>query len=201
MSKYRYHSALKIGLEVLEDVEPLLKFELNGQIGLKHDFVEKGLPDEMKNCQIIYGECPWPSGFKIFDERAGISERSFKTFQEATAKMIQNERRPIFLILGKILLNALPKPTNQAQIKLNKGEVTLAWWNCQYEGPLTINTQVTNFLGRNYKTIGDFCCGYGEPLFHFLDNSQEHKFVGSDHNGKCIKVLYERLKKRIENLP
>ena len=199
MEEYKYHSALKIGLDVLEDVEPLDYFEHKGNVGIKHDFVKYGLPPKMTQTDIIWGECPWPQGFKVFDQRAGELPRSYKLFQDATAQMIKTQTKPVFLILGKILLNALPKPVNQAEIKLNKGGVILAWWNIDYNGPLTTNVDVTHHLGQSFKSIGDFCCGYGEPLFSFLDGGGK-LFVGSDHNGKCIRVLESRTKKRYENL-
>ena len=192
MADYKYHSALKIGLNVLEDVKPLTRFEEGGHIGLQHDFVRYGLPVDMNKCDVIYGECPWPQGFKIFDERAGELPRSYNLFKAATKSMIQRETRPVFLILGKILLNALPVPNGTADIILNKGNVMVAWWNCNYNGPLTNNTDLTRYLGSKYKTIGDFCCGYGEPLFTFLQGGGD-AFVGSDHNGKCIRVLKHRV--------
>lgn len=196
MSDYKYHSALKIGLDVLEDVEPLDRFEKAGNIGLQHDFVRYGLPNEMLKCHVIYGECPWPQGFKVFDERAGQSSRPYNLFKYATKDMIERESRPIFLILGKTLLSALPNPIDTAEIKLNGGPVTLAWWNCSYTGPVTNNIDVTSYLGSRFKSIGDFCCGYGEPLFAFLRGGGEY-FVGSDHNGKCIRVLQERVSNEV----
>ncbi len=205
MDEYKYHSALKQGLDVLENVEPMKRWAWSGCTGIQHDFVKYGLPLEMQTCDVIYGECPWPQGFKIFDERVGNIPRPFKLFQDATNAMIQQTQKPVLLILGKILLNALPTPSGQADIKLNKGPVILAWWNYDYDGPLTTNTDCTWHLGARFKSIGDFCCGYGEPLFSFLDNSgsDKHKskqfFVGSDHNGKCIRVLHDRMRARCKS--
>lgn len=195
MGDYKYHSALKIGLDVLEDVEPLAKARHGENVAVQNDIIKNGLPIEMSACDIIYGECPWPQGFKVFDERAGVLPRGYKLFQEAVARMVHSEQRPVYLILGQLLLNALPQPRGVEEIKLNKGKVMLAWWNDDYQGPLTTNVEVTHHLGGRFSRIGDFCCGYGEPLFSFLDGGGV-SFVGADHNGKCIRVLGERMKER-----
>lgn len=202
---YKYHSALKHGDDLVEDVEPMERWEFGDCMGIQHDFVKHGLPPEMEQCELIYGECPWPQGFKVFDERAGQETRPYKLFQQATNAMIMRNSKPIFLIVGKILLNALPTPRGFADIKLNKGDVMLAWWNYDYNGPLTTNTDCTWHLGGEFDSIGDFCCGYGEPLFSFLDNDSSQKrrrrqfFIGSDHNGKCIRVLHDRLQARVKS--
>ena len=201
----KYHSAMKIKNITTEDVEPMDRWDFGDCIGIKHDFVKHGLPLEMEKCEVIYAERPWPHGFKIFDERAGQETRPYKLFQEATNQMIAQATKPVFLIVGKILLNALPEPRGTAEIRLNSLTVILAWWNCDYNGPLTTNTDVAWHLGGQFQSVGDFCCGYGEPLFSFLDNDlpqkrrQKQFFIGSDHNGKCIRVLHDRLQARVKS--
>ena len=44
----------------------------------------------------------------------------------------------------------------------------------------------------HFGCIGDFCCGYGSPLIHFLKSGGQ-KIVGSDFDRKCITVFKERL--------
>ena len=151
MGDYKYHSALKIGLNVLEDVEPLAKARHGKNVAVQNDIIKNGLPIEMSDCDVIYGECPWPQGFKVFDERAGVLPRGYKLFQESVSSMVARESRPVYLILGKILLNHIRSPQGVQEIRLNGGPVLLAWWNDDYQGPLTTNVEVTHHLGGRFS--------------------------------------------------
>jgi len=196
MSDYFYHSALKWGEKHLQEVEPLDYEVRGGCIALQNDLVTQGLPSAMDECDVIYGECPWPEGFKKFDDMADVDRRPYALFQKAVLQMILTTPKPIYMILGRTLLRPLPKPAGLADTKLNGGDVMIAWWNDRYKGPLDSNVHITEHLGSRYKNMGDFCCGYGEPLFKFLDGGGE-RFVGADHNGKCIRVLAERMREKL----
>jgi len=196
MGDYFYHSALKWGEKHLQEVEPLDRGDHGGCVALQNDLVTSGLPEAMDDCDVIYGECPWPEGFKKFDDMADVERRPYALFQKAVLDMILTTPKPIYMILGKTLLKPLPKPAGFQPTKLNGGDVHIAWWNDSYRGPLGSNVQITEHLGSRYKRMGDFCCGYGEPLFQFLAGGGE-SFVGADHNGKCIRVLYEQMQQRL----
>jgi hypothetical protein len=198
MSDYKYHSALRFGDSVLEDdLEPMDRCEVEGCVGVQNDLIKNGLPSEMDRCDVIYGECPWPEGFKVFDERAGTGGRKYNVFKFAVRAMIESEKRPIYLICGQELLSSLPSPVDVQPVRLNKNWVQFAYWNdtCD-DSRKTSNLGLTSYLGTRYSCLGDFCCGYGMPLFHFLKGGGE-SFVGADHNGKCIRVMERLMKEQI----
>lgn len=200
-----YHSALKAnqkyGADLWEQAEPLDYTAIGHCVAMQNDFVDNGIPLEMRACDVIFAETPFPAGFKIFDERAGVTEsRSFSLFADATAEWLSDETRPSYLILGKMLLKSLPTPAGVVESSLNHGRVLIAWWNDDFKGDTSSNLTFIEELARRYDCIGDFCCGYGEPLFHFLRHGGK-TFVGSDHNGKCIRAVDYRLKEYFgENL-
>lgn len=192
MTKTIYHSALKGVAETFSDVIPMDKAQHGDCLVMRAD-ISNGLPLEFMACDFIYGEPPFPHGAKIFDERAGVSGRKYADLAKAVRRVVERSRVPVFLIVGKTMLKHLPDPSGYGTVDLNGNKEILAWWRTEYEGPLTTNLEVTNYLGSVYDIMGDFCCGYGEPLFSFLRGGGL-SFVGSDYDGRCVSVMDRRMK-------
>ena len=68
---YKYHSALKHGEDLVEDVEPMERWEFGDCMGIQHDFVKHGLPPEMEQCELIYGNVRGLKGLKFLMKGRG----------------------------------------------------------------------------------------------------------------------------------
>lgn len=191
MTEY-YHTALSGG-ETFVGVDPVDRVEHNGCVAIRNDIVVAGLPEEFKDCDVIYSDTPWPHGLQHFDSQAGVSGRSYGQLSDALEKILRSLEVPVYLTLGKSLLRRLPAPNGQCSSTLNKGSVTLAWWNVDHRGPLWDVREVQRYLGSKYSVCGDFFCGYGQSLFTFMEGGGV-AFVASDYDPTSIAVVGKRLK-------
>ena len=55
------------------------------------------------------------------------------------------------------------------------------------------------YVAYNYECVGDFCCGYGQPLFDFLKYGGK-QVVASDHNDSCISILKDKMETYEKNI-
>ena len=183
-----YHSALAGGYDV--DVEPMDRVEFKGSVAFAHD-ITKGLPSEYDQCDVFYSEPPWPHGMTVFNERAGI-DSTYEDIGKSLAVIVEQVERPIYITLGKTLLSKLPVPEVQFPSSLNGNRIIVAAWNAEYEIKDRLTTGLQKKLGIAYNCLGDFCCGYGDPVLTFL-RSGGKSFIASDYNAKCVTVIGQRL--------
>ena len=189
-----YHSALKKGSITYRNVNETLRANHPKGVMIKNDVMSQGLPIEFSNCDILYAEPPWSHGFHVFNKRVGVSGITYADFCEAIKKIILRWDKPIYLLLSQAMLKILPKPRELHDTILNEGDALLGVWNDSYSGSLVSTEYVCQELGRKYKTMGDFTCGYGDCVINFLSGGGRG-FVASDYDGKCITVMAARMKK------
>lgn len=186
-----YHTALKSKFKTFNGVDPLERYEHAGSVAIRHDFVSDGIPGEMELCEVLYSECPWPHGLNRFDDRAGVARRDYATFSDAVFSLITKSQSPVVLVLGKTLLRRLPEPYSVGPCRLNGDRAMVASWGVELPS-LSSSNEIARWLGSKYESVGDFCCGYGGPLFDFIAGGGS-RFVASDYNAKCIRVMSMRM--------
>jgi len=128
-----------------------------------------------------------------FDKQAGVTGRHYGELAAALSDILVQLEIPVYLTLGKTLLRKLPTPKGQCSTTLNKGNVVLAWWNVDHQGPIWDVEAVQEYLAGKHSVCGDFFCGYGESVFNFL-NGGGKAFVASDYDGHCVAVVGKRLR-------
>ena len=190
-----YHSALKNKAITYTGIKETTRIEHHNGIMMKHDFVSNGLAPEFDECDFLYSEPPYaPSGLKVFNERAGVNDRTFKDLLESISRIVTAWTKPIYLIMSETNLKKLPNPDVIAQTTLNGDSVFLGVWN-ESNPILDSTTQSICFaLGSKYSCMGDFTCGYGYPIKSFI-NGGGKRFVASDYDGKCITVIFSQMRK------
>jgi len=181
-----YHSALKRSREEssTSEAQGLDRYEFRGNIAFQWD-ASRGLPEEYKQCDFLYAEPPFRPGMKFFNEMSGI-ESSYKDVLSTIDSEIHRLGKPA------IIINMKKAPMVHADhvgdLELNGDPVKAYYYQVE---PVSLRTtvQVINTLAKQYKCVGDFCCGFGGTGLRFL--RQGKRFVMSDYNGKCIRVIKE----------
>ena len=187
-----YHTALKSKFDT-KDVPVSTRVSGDGYVFLRSDLVVDGIPDEVADCDVIYGEPPWPHGFKVFNDRAEVSDRrTYQEFADVLGSEIRRIRKPFYMTLGKTLMKMLPSHSGSLPVKLNGADAFIVWWFDKYDGPHDTNISVCKALGARYRSMGDWCCGYATPLLAFTEGGGK-LIVGADYDGKCITVCGERM--------
>lgn len=176
-----YHSAHGVEKNNLKE---LTFFENNGNIVFKHD-LNNGLPELFKNCDCIYSEPAWKSGYEIFKKRANVIDFGYKDYMNSIEKTIKELNKPTFIVGGKHMLKYL-KPDHQIDIRFNGFYALLLQWNTDLI-EVKNNLKIIEYLSEKFNTVLDFSCGYGQHLFKF------NNFIGSDINGKCIYYLAKNM--------
>lgn len=195
-NKTLYHSALKKGSITYGNVNETLRADHPKGVMIKNDIIADGLPLEFEECDVLYAEPPWPHGFKVFNERAGVTGISYSDLADAIAKIILQSKIPVYLLMWKPLLNKLPAPQELHETVLHGGDALVGIWNDSYLGSCESANVICQTLGTKYKCFGDFTCGYGACVADFMDGGGK-RFVASDYDGKCITVMSARMKKII----
>ena len=194
MTDEMYHTALKSKFDTKYVVSSDMVFGDN-HVFLKNDVMTQGIPDKIKECDVIYGEPPWPHGFKIFNDRADVEDkRTYKDFADALAEQIRSVKKPFYMTAGKTLIKLLPSNAGTLPIKLNGNDAFMVWWFDKFEGKPATNLDVCRILAKRFKSMGDWCCGYGTPLMAFLEAGGK-SVVGADYDGKCITVCGDRFQR------
>tara|TARA_B100001057_G_scaffold500494_1_gene615891 strand:- start:694 stop:1305 length:612 start_codon:yes stop_codon:yes gene_type:complete len=196
MKKEFYHTAMKINIDTFNDIMPEEYFEKNENIVFRYDLMNFDKLHYFEKADVIYSEPPFPHGFKIFNERADIEDqRSYSDFAKSLSLSIKNINKPTFIICGKILLKKLPQAKNVFPIKLSVHNLDtfVAVWNYQVKFNISDTNDLIKNIAKEFNTIGDFCCGYGNNIFKFISHDQK-KFIASDLNGKCVAIVKKRLK-------
>ena len=188
-----YHTALSKGSITYDGVPSTAKALHPRGVLMQNDIIINGLPSEFNDCDVLYAEPPWPHGFQIFNKRAGASHTSYADLGRAIRNIIETYTVPIYILLGKRMLQMLPEPDQLIETILNGNSATVAVWKDKYNGPVKNTEHICNHLGSRYECLGDFTCGYGACVKNFLEGGGS-KFVASDYDGKCITVMAAQLK-------
>ena len=187
MTAERYHTAIKGKFDVV-DIKPDTGGSGSKFLLLKKDVMKDGIPKEIKECDVIYSDPPWPHGFPVFNERAGaIDGRTFNSFADRLAVEIKKINKPIYFVCGKTLINKLPPNQGTLPVALNGGSATLVWWNDEFKDFVKTSDDIIKSLARRYASMGDCFCGYSLSLKTFINYGGKF-VVGSDFDGKCIAV-------------
>lgn len=193
-----YHTALKGKFEThFPDPENIIDNFVD-DVGNKiftQDIMFEPLSKEFERCDAIYCEPPFPHGFKVFNERANKNYLSgYDMFCQRIQKIVFQElknKRPLFMVTNKKLLSFLPYPHDSKPMLLNDNPETISVWNYKIDFDFITNYELISNLIQ-FDCLGDFCCGYGSPLIHFLKSGGKN-IVGSDFDNKCITVFKDRL--------
>lgn len=192
-----YHSALK-GTRI-EESQPLDRFEHNGSVAFVHD-VFNPLPKDFDACDCFYFEPPYPTGAKKFDERVGVSGRTYRQLVSHISEFICSTDKPVVIAMSKTIIKQYPHPTQTLEVDFvhSKGgqKTTLAVYNTYLGNPKTTDEALITLL-KTYDCVGDLVCGYGHTAQVAL--SQNKKFVVSDYNPLCIGFIAERIKEYENN--
>ena len=168
-------------------------------IALQHDITKGHLPEAFDCCDCFYAEPPWRYGIKTFNKRAGSDDHSLTDVVRGIAAVIENETRPIALMVSRAdlpLYQRLCPPIDKI-INTTIGafktqyETRVLVWN--YKRPLDPMTtkSIRRSLLIDHSCVGDFCCGYGHTAVDA--RSMNKRFVCSDYNARCIGHLKETL--------
>ena len=189
-----YHTALSTGSITYKNVPETTKAMHSKGTMLQNDIIKQGLPEAFDECDVFYSEPPWTKGFKVFNERANVTDSSYQDLISALQKIILQTSRPVYLTSSKSMIKGLPEPNQLFETKLNGGDALLGVWNDEYFDDKTNTNVICQNLGKRYFCMGDFTCGYGDCILNFLKGGGQ-RFVASDFDGKCITVMSTRFKK------
>lgn len=183
-----YHTALKSGHE--EDAPPLNEFRLGDSIAFVHDVFDP-TPDIYREVDAFYTEPPWPHGTKVFDERVGVTGRTWADLASRLESLIEETPAPVVIPLGKIALKRLPSPTVTYDVYMpHAGDrAIIACWRTVLDNPATTIDAARQLISQ-HNTIGDWFCGYGKTAE--LANEMGRRFIVSDYNPRCIGFIAQR---------
>ncbi|MFW9872935.1 MAG: hypothetical protein ACFFG0_07525 [Candidatus Thorarchaeota archaeon] len=187
-----YHSSLK-SIKPLNIKGKLHRKEYNGNIALCHDICNGSLPLEFNQCDVLYSEPAWKSGYSTFLERADKKDSTYEQYISSINKIIMEYKynKAIWLIIGSHIIRKIVKPERILKINLHNFETNLCGWNDSNSYNFKTNYEFITLLSKKYNCVGDFCCGYGNTGYIFQINKKN--FVLSDFNPKCIYYIAKTL--------
>lgn len=149
-----------------------------------HDLIAAPLPDVYGECDVLYADLPWRTGYAIYNERAGITRpRAYGTFLTTVAAEVRRIGRPAVLVTGQHAVKRL-QPDRTRVTELN-GQAAVACLFGDIDVADTGDTrELLGLLAHRYRTVGDFCCGYGRTVRAVLLSGG--RFVASDFNPTCV---------------
>ena len=185
-----YHSALKGG--TIENAQPLQRFVYGNSLAFAYDVFDP-LPSEFDACDFFYMEPPYPAGVKVFDERMGISGRTYSDLAKRISQFIDSTNKPVVMPMSKTVIKHYPKPTQEFEVDFTHSVKTFktmvyVWntkyvWSTQLAEPKTTEEVLVRLL-NTHKCVGDLFCGYGKTAQIAVDQGKD--FVVSDYNPSCI---------------
>jgi hypothetical protein len=183
-----YHTALKSGTE--EDAPPLNEFTVGDSIAFVYDVFDP-VPAIYDQVDAFYTEPPWPHGTKVFDERVGVTGRTWADLANRIDFLIESTTAPVVIPLGKIALKRLPAPTVTYDVYMPHAgaPAIIACWRTTLDQPKTTIDAARQLISR-HTVIGDWFCGYGKTAV--LAHEMNRRFVVSDYNPRCIGFLSQR---------
>ena len=115
-----YNSAIKNKTKYYDNIEKTSSFEQDNNFIFCNDIINLGLTDRYTKCDFLYSEPPYPHGFKVFEKRAEKqANRTYDDFVSGLNKIIIKNKKPLFLVMGKILLKKVIKPNQVLKINLS----------------------------------------------------------------------------------
>jgi hypothetical protein len=186
-----YHSALTSPATNLSDTDYV---SINGNIAMYNNVTNKSLPIEYDQCDIMYTELSWVAGIKKFNQRSNEST-SYQEYMNGVSNIIMNSKVPIIIVSGKKDGRYLPIPNKVLDINLNGAKAQCYLYMADIDGTYNTTIDLLNHLATKYNCIGDFCCGYGNSGYIFMQNGKN--FVMSDYNKKCITYIKTWLNENI----
>jgi hypothetical protein len=148
------------------------------------------LPESYSSVDVLFAALPWPTGWKVFEERAGAvsGERSYAGFIRSVVEMTQATSLPAFYVTAKPSLKWFPSSWWRFPVGLFGSTVDLVGTEPLpgAEGEMKI-TDFIAVLAKRFDCVGDFCCGYGQTGRIFAECGKT--FVMSDYNDECIRYL------------
>lgn len=187
-----YHTALSGGSVI--SAESVARYELNGSVAMQHDLFDP-LPKEFDACDVFYCEPPFPDGFTIFNDRAGVTDgRTYEDFARRVGQIIGTIKVPMFLLAAKRTLAYWPKPRFLYKLRHPAGGLLrCAVYNPDADSrtPEIIvhewSESLIFRLAERFGCVGDFACGYGQTARIFHEKGK--RFIVSDYVGSCIGVI------------
>jgi hypothetical protein len=145
-----------------------------------------GTHDEMRKVDFIYTEPPFPSGYKVFNNRAKPTEsRQWSDLMTRMRESLEELDKPAY-IMGGYLFDPIFKNWNKQPVlsSIHKGAGTI-FYNQTIPDfkPKTTFTLLKALYGI-HETGGDIACGYG--LVGYMAKKHGKKAVLTDYNPYCI---------------
>ena len=156
---------------------------------LQHDICEKIIPEIFFNADVVFTVMAWRNGYKKFVQETVAKNTTFNQYCEGIKWTIQNLRKPAFVITNKNFVSLLGADRVEPIIfdRFNSNDLCAIW---NYDGPIPESTtKLMQWIGRNYQTVLDFCCGYGE-ITEYCQSC-----ILSDVNTGCIDYIRKYLLK------
>lgn len=153
-------------------------------VALYHDIASGlPLPEQYQQCDILYADLPWRTGFTEFNRRAGVTgDRSYQELLTAVSAIVEQAPRAV-LVTGKHAGPWLPLADRVMPVRLNE-HAALAYLYRTSAQPVASAPELLSQLAARYRCVGDFCCGYGNSGRIFAQAGK--RYVLSDHNPRCI---------------
>jgi hypothetical protein len=180
-----YNTALKIGCrrEFERDSLPEVEWYENDRgIIFQHDVClkpKRRMLAAYRKAECVCTDLAWTHGYEAFAVRAQIKQSGdHAAYVCAIGKLVKTLKLPSFVIAGWSFVKAL-SPDLITSLELNERPAALAVWNAELPSAST-DAELIAELAKRYRSVADFCCGYGRALRAFS------WFVGSDIDKKCL---------------
>lgn len=181
-----YHSALK-SVPSVNVMKELDRHDAGGNHVFRLDVCNGELPVIFEQCDVLYSEPAWQSGYAEFMNRASRERSTYAEYIAAMNKIIARFRArcAIWLVLGAHVMKRITEPERKLPTTIHGYEAFLCGWNDgKIYGTVKTNYDFIKELARDYSRVGDFCAGYGNTGRIFKESGKH--FVLSDINGKCV---------------
>lgn len=185
----RYHSSMcKFG--GIAESEPIADNNIytDGRITcLQHNICDPDIPDVFRKADAIYVVMSWRAGYKHFTENTIANDTDFNQYCASISRVVNELNKPTFIITNRNFLKRLaPQRVEPILFDKFKSSDICAIWN--YDGPIPDNTiDLMSYVGNNFDTVLDFCCGYGEV------SGYVKKCILADVNTGCLKYIRDEL--------
>jgi len=182
-----YHSAL--------GEEPtgagLDNFKAPNGVGFVHEVMSTDyLPNQYLECDVLYADPPWRTGYKTFTERCCIDAApTYDAFMWHVVDLVERADLPTVLIVGKQAAKYFQDWT-AVPVRLQRFESIAYYRNLKPVQAYTA-TGILEGLAKHYNCVGDFFAGYGTSARVFTLAGK--RFVASDCNPRCIATLHRGL--------
>ena len=193
-----YHSALSNNRHMRVDesqIRPLPSHRFHNGIAFAWDLAddEQDMKVLYRNCDVLYMDPPWRSGYEPFMRKADAEIRvSHEDLLKRIYRLVLDLDVPAVITNSRQAKTCFPGFTAH-RTRLNGDDVTAYFYKEDEIEDLDITDSVSiiRSLLKQYRTIGDPFCGYGRTAE--LATIAGCDFVCSDVNQRCIGLMAERL--------